>query len=216
MTFKKMSVALLTVCFALAGALPGTADLIETGTPYDDGVNSAWVGTTPFVAPENPNLAGSVDWAVFGPGDFPFSGYSPPSNEYSYVYQVFSTGSDFITSYSVPVINPAGNAGSFSDSGNGITGVAPSLIEITGIPGSVYWQFSPGIVQLGNSEGLVFSSPKRPRALYSLVVNGGTFATAVPVPSPSAEPIPEPCTFILLVMGLGVLCFARFFRSSTR
>ena len=196
----------LTTCliFALAGS--ASAGLLDTGSPMIS-------GTTSF---SNDDLNGTVDWAVFGPGDFPFSGYTPTPGELSYVYQVHSTGADVVSSYSVPLLNPADNIESFSDPGNGVTGIVPSAQEMT-VPGAARWLFQdPGIGTGQRSEALVFSSPNIPLDVPSSVVDGGAYAVAIPVPSPSGTPIPEPATVWLLVSVLGVMLLARLRRKVAR
>jgi len=181
------------------------AGLIDVGTAYD-----GWKGTTTFQSTSNPDLKGSVDWIVYKAADFPFSGYTPTSGELVYVYQVFSTGKDHISSYSVILDNLADSIGAFSDSTNGITGQAPISMVLTPLD-SAHWQFA-GINQGENSEGLVYCSPNKPEDYYSIVVNGGSYAIADPIPSPSSAKIPEPGTLLLLMTALGVLAVMKIAR----
>ncbi|MHC4985336.1 MAG: PEP-CTERM sorting domain-containing protein [Planctomycetota bacterium] len=188
----KHAVAVLTVMVlaapAFAGALSGHADA------FDDG-STVWAGSTAF--DNGTGVAGYVDWAVFAPGDFPFAGYTPDAGELVYAYQVFSTGTDVISSFSVALENEANSLGSFSDlSGDAmINGVLLPAVKAE-------WQFA-GITTGGNSEGLAFSSPLVPKELFGIAVDGGTFALVIPVPTPSSNEIPEPATMSLL--GIGAL-----------
>jgi len=185
---------------AAAGILPAHPDA------YDDGVVT-WSGATPFVSGD---LAGTIEWAVFTEEAFPFDtggAWTPTPDELVYVYQVYSTGADYTTSVNTPTIHPAGNAGAFEDAVAGIVGIAPNEATVE-VPGSAYFGFPQGIVQGENSQALVFSSPNVPMDLYSIVVNGGSFATASPIPTPSAEPIPEPTTLTLMILATATCILA--------
>jgi hypothetical protein len=199
------------VLFVLVGLItsPAFADLLTTGTPYTEGT-TVWEGTAyfPSLYPDNPEtevLAGYVEWVVYAPGDFPFSGYTQPEDEYAYVYQIFNKGLAALSNYSVSIeADSADNIATFSDADNGVTGDVPWNMTISA-PGSASWDFD-GILQGSNSQGLVFSSSKPPEDYRSIVVNHGEYITAEPVPSPNPNPIPEPGTLVSLLIGLGILC----------
>ena len=161
---------------------------------------SGWTGSTAF--DNGTGLSGYVDWAVFGPGDFPYSGYSPTAGELTYAYQVFSTGPDAISSFSAAINNPADNVGAFLD----LAGNAALAMDLI-VPGSAEWTFAK-ISTGGNSEGLAFSSPKVPEWLFGIIVDGGTYATVFPLPTPSSVDIPEPGAMALVAVG-GVLMLLR-------
>jgi len=165
---------------------------------FNDGVKT-WTSSTAF--DNGTGVAGYVDWAVFGPGVFPYSGYSPTAGEMTYAFQVFNTGTDTISSFSVSLANAADNIGSFSDlSGDAVaTNTLFPLVKAE-------WTFS-GMVTGSNSEGLAFSTPKVPQDLFGLVIDGGTFSVVIPLPSPSGDDIPEPVTMSLL--GVGGLALLR-------
>jgi len=209
----KKKTTLSLVLFAMIGlcAASVSAGLLDTGTPYTDATRT-WRDTTSFDGSMygNPNLAGTIDWVVFAPGQFPFSGFTPPSDQCSYVYQVNSSGSDHITSYSVYLNNEANNQDSFTDTDNGVSGDPPTGEILTPYT-TVEWQFA-GIVQDGESEGLVFTSPNTPENAVGLLVNGGSVAFAIPVPAPSSNPIPEPATILSLLIGLCVFAAYRLKR----
>ena len=98
--------AALAICApAFAGSLNGHADA------FDDG-SKVWTGSTAF--DNGTGVSGFVDWAVFAPGDFPYTGYAGGSGELVYAYQVFNTGTDVISSFSVALQNPAGNTSTTS------------------------------------------------------------------------------------------------------
>ena len=188
--------AIVTIATLLFGGMVSAGDL--------NGHVSAWNGWTSSTAFDNEQgLSGYVDWAVFGPGDFPYSGYSPTAGELTYAYQVFCTGTDAISSFSVAVNNPADNVGSFS----GLAGDAVLAAELT-VPGSAQWTFA-GIDTGGNSEGLAYSSLKVPEDFFGVVVNGGSYAVAIPLPTTSAVDIPEPATIGLLAVGGALLLLLR-------
>ncbi|MHC4984540.1 MAG: PEP-CTERM sorting domain-containing protein [Planctomycetota bacterium] len=178
----------LVAATAGAGALDGHA------SAFDDG-SIVWTGSTAF--DNGTGVAGYIDWAVFAPGDFPFggSGYAPTAGEMVYVYQLFSTGTDSVSSFSVALENPADNVGSFT----GLSGDA--VINALLVPAvKAEWQFA-GITTGNNSEGLAFSSPYVPKDLFGLVIDGGTFSVAIPLPTPSDAEIPEPATMSVLALG---------------
>jgi hypothetical protein len=207
MTLNKQTTVCLALLFALTLLAPVSAGLIDTGTHY-----GSWSGTTAFTGVTNPLLKGTIDWVVFGPGDFPFSGYSPTVGELTYAYQIHCTGDDAISTEIVPFpsANTADNVGAFSDSLHGVTGDAPTVMGLDPAD-SVYWLFSD-IEKGKSSEGLVYSSPNVPQAWYSIIINGGTVAIADPIPAPSSTPIPEPASVWLLVSGLVALSVWRLRR----
>ena len=180
-----------------AGILPGHAGAYSSGnTPFSGGAG----------------LNGQVEWAVFAPGAFPFDtggAWTPAVGEMSYVYQLYSTGTDEISKYQVPLFNPSGNEGAFE--ATGITGILPDSVTL-GVPGSVEWFFIPKLGQNENSSALAFSSPTIPIDTYSIVVNGGSYTLAIPIPTPGTEPIPEPGTLVLLLGGFAFAALTRMTR----
>jgi hypothetical protein len=213
-------VAVLAILAFLAG--PASASLISEGTPYDDGSNPPWVGTTFFdfdgsLPHEGDDLEGYVEWIVYGPGDFPagFAGYVPTPGELTYAYQVFVTGSAAHPVSSLDVVifpgNPANNIGSFS--GLSVVGDAPSANQF--VPAGANWDFA-GIPTGGSSQGLAFSSPNVPTDLFGSLIDGGQTAVAIPLPTPSDVPIPEPSSVALALFGsVGLVAF-RFARRRRR
>jgi hypothetical protein len=208
MGWHKEATKYLTIC-AVIGLLaaPVYAGLIDVGTAYNDGART-WKSTIPtyFQSAANPDLSGYVEWIVYGPGAFPFTGFTPAADELTYVYQVFSTGSDHVSSYTVPLYNAVDTGigiGAFSDPANGVTGVAPSAMQLLALD-SAHWQFA-GINQGDNSEALVFCSPNKPDDYYSILVDGGATAVAgPPLPSPSSTPIPEPAVLASLLIAFAI------------
>jgi hypothetical protein len=190
---------------------PVAAGLLDTGTPIAKGTDE-WSGTTSFA---NGTLSGWVDWAVFAPGAFPFSGYTPQDGEVTYVYQIHCTGTAHISFYGVYLENDADNVGYFSDSANGVTGATPSHVSLSEYD-QAGWTFGTGggIAQGSTSCGLVFSSPNLPMDYTAICINGGRFAIVEPVPSPSPDAIPEPATIWLLGSALSLMLGAYWLRRS--
>ncbi len=207
--FKKATWVLGAFAIISLIAATASAGLLDTGTPYDDGT-TIWSGTTGFSGQPSPDVNGTVDWVVFAPGAFPFSGYTPTPGDFTYAYQIHCTGPASLTYFSVAIENAANNIGSFTT--GGVTGNAPLDDYIDPPPdGDASWDFD-GIVAGGESCGLVFSSPNKPMDFYSIVIDHGEVQIAEPVPSPSPTPIPEPATLWLLGSSLGLVLATRRFR----
>lgn len=202
----------LCVVFAILAVSQGTAShagvLATDPAAYIDGSSFQWHGSQPFSNVFG--LVGYVDWAVYGPGDFPvaFTGYTPTAGELTYAYQVFVTGRLELSSAAVAIDVPyqADNIGTFS--GGGVGGDAPLGMSFSGAPDSADWEFA-GITPPGSSQGLAFSSHKIPREYFGSVIDGGTFAFVVPLPSPSPIDLPEPTSIALLGFGAIGLLYAR-------
>ncbi len=175
---------------AQAGVLNGHANAFDDGT-------DVWTGTSSFS--NGSGLSGTVDWVVFDRDDFPYSGYSPTAGEFVYAFQIYSTGSAAIHSLTLDDPNAAAdNIGSFAD----LAGEAPTSAVIGS---QIEWNFA-GLDAGENSIGLAFSSNNLPTNLFGVVVNGGSFAVAVPLPVPSPI-VPEPASLALL--GLGAVTMLR-------
>ena len=202
------------ICSVLVTALawvaaPSRAGVLATDpAAYIDVSSVQWHGSTPFSNVFG--LVGYVDWAVYAPGSFPggFAGYTPTPGELAYAYQVFVTGTLELSSagIAIEVPNPADNIGTFS--GGGVSGDAPISISFSGAPDSADWEFT-GILPPGSSQGLAFSSPNIPMDYFGSVIDGGTFAFIVPLPSPSPIKLPEPGSIALLGLSAIGLLFAR-------
>jgi len=177
-----------------AGVLDGHASAFNDGNGPAAG---AWTASTAF---DNlAGVAGTIDWTVFGPGSLPFAGFAPGAGELTYTFQIFSTGAAAI--HSLTLSDP--NSGMSSIGTLALAGEAP----ISTLLGSqAEWNFS-GLDAGENSVGLAFSSIKTPDTLFGIVVNGGSFAIAIPLPVPGSVDIPEPASMALL--GLGGLVMLR-------
>ena len=194
MTFKRFiaAITLLTVLSATSTATAGVLD----GHPgaFFDG-STTWSGSTPFA--NGAGVSGTIEWAVFDAGAFAFGGlgYTPAPGHLTYAYQVFSTGSDAVTSFALSLAGPANTIGSFSlTGGEPVTGAA--LVGGT----KAEWTFA-GLDAGEASDGLAFSSTHEPQELFGFTLGGGRFAIAMGLPSPSTTGVPEPTTLSLLVVG---------------
>ncbi len=189
-TAAGLAVGLMAAASVQAGVLDGDAAAFNDGNGPTAG---AWTASTAFTNNAG-TLTGYVDWTVYGPGDFPYAGYSPSPGELVYAFQVFSTGSDAVHSFTLNDPNSAMNSvGTFAD----LAGEAPIS---TALGTQAEWNFA-GLDAGENSIGLAFSSPKTPDSLFGIVVNGGSFAVAIPLPVPSSNDIPEPASLALLGAG---------------
>jgi len=192
---------LLLASPAFCGPLNGDATALLSGTTAFD--NSVFdIPSGKFVG-----LKGTVDYAVYTNTAFQTEwgglGYNP-TGAVVYVYQVFpDPNSATLTSFnvshlSVHIENPAGEVGSFTIGG----GQLPSSAGIGALgPPSADWAFNPEIVPGASSAGLAFSSPYTPIMRYGSLVDGGTQADVIPLPTPGTSGIPEPGTIVLLVIG---------------
>jgi hypothetical protein len=185
-----LSVLVLLSSVAFAGDLASDPNALY----YDD---TTWCGTAVM---EEGNLKATIDYCVYGPGQFsyPGQGYTPTSGEFVYAYQVFGEGTTEIITFGVglDVSSAANNIGTWTMSG----GVEPNEEKFQGSPpDSAIWKWVPGIQQGFKSVGLAFSSPHAPMWYVGDIENGGSGA-AGELPSPS-DVIPEPVTLSLLLAG---------------
>jgi hypothetical protein len=192
------SFAALTGCLILLlGSMSSAGILDDHPDAFNDGNGpgpfGSWAGTAPFT--DGDGLVGTIDFAVFSAADFNtnFAGLGYfPADSLVYTYQVFNSGTDFISAEIVGVTNPASAIGQFD-----IGDVAANFMDLSG--GIAQWDF-PGIDPTESSWGLAFSSANIPEMGASVTVNGGALAFAA-VPTPSATQIPEPASILMLVGG---------------
>jgi hypothetical protein len=160
-----------------------------------------WSGSTSFTS--GGNFSGHVEWAVFAPGDFPYAGYTPTAGELTYAYQVFVDGTSPLSTFSVLLVEPADNIGSFTDLGV----VAPSSAVLTPFSDAT-WMFA-GVPMGSSSIGLAFSSPRTPQNLLGSALDSGESALIIPLPSPGEVNVPEPGSLALLGVAFASLLVRR-------
>jgi hypothetical protein len=209
---------------AAVWSIPVKANLLSFSSyAFVDSSSRSWSGVTTY---SSFSLTGSVEYVVFGPGQFnaafPSSPYHPPANELVYAYQIDNAGTSDTSTLDqfIPSgpAHPVDTIGSFplTYSGTG-TGVSPSSSSFVPSPPSyqlAHWLFQGGLLTGQSSSGLAFASPNVPEDDFGSLANSGLGAGADPLPSPSTipVPIPEPCTAALIAAAtvtIGIRCRLR-------
>jgi hypothetical protein len=216
---KNKLVAMFFVLFFAFCLFSTTAfgGILDFGTPYTDVSNVTWAGTVHYIHVPAPGhtfsgLEGDIDWIVYGPGQFPYgdSGYNPPSDLYTYVYQFNNSGTAALSDFQFSVDQEVGNIDSFVLPGKVEGVLASSTDYLSGEGGYVDWAFN--INGGGASAGLVFTSPKAPTVTSTgVVTDSGTSALVTSLPCPGPNDVPEPNTIILLMAGCGLVAIMRRF-----
>ena len=204
------AIVFLSVCMALMAVPASAGQLFANGAAIP-----GFTGTTPFFDSTGPGdtLSGTVDYAVFAPGNFTYAGYTPTPGQLVYAYQVIMDPLDThsLSNLTVLLNGDANNISAFEletgdipPSGFNFSSFLPSATA----GDAASWDFEvPGLGPNKMSYGLVFSSPNVPEYLFGSVVNGGLGALVAPLPTPSPVPIPEPSTAILLGLGMSAMAF---------
>ncbi|HEY4308651.1 MAG TPA: PEP-CTERM sorting domain-containing protein [Pirellulales bacterium] len=210
--------ALLTLLFASSAS--------ATPVPLDHG-SIPYVGT---VNSSGNSLQGSIEYWVFSPNTFPYSGYSPSTSDYVYMYQLHESNaanaspiSSLSIGFSATTVtnqgqtaDPALGAG-LTASDLGTVGQQSAILTDPSdtAPSSVYWFFHSIIQPGGNSYGLVFESPYSPAlGSFALSDHGSSAGTsadpATLIPVPGNTNVPEPSTIMLgLLAAAGMIPVAR-------
>ena len=149
-------------------------------------------------------LQGTVEWAVYMPGQFPFMGYTPTGGEYVYAYQIFNAGSDDLSQLSVGGVSAPDNPGWFPDPGT----TAPTAANVGAF--SAVWTFGTSLSAVnGTSYGLAFSSPSPPTSgSFGSVIDSGNSATF-------SLGTPEPASIVIWAL-LGLACSAWGWQNAQR
>jgi hypothetical protein len=215
-TFEKETLMSRFITSLLLGAVALCATTAIAGplAVESNAYLGVWKGTTAYqgyndypLNTDPSNMHGTIDWVVFGPGNFTpgYLGYVPTPGEFVYAYQVIQNAgaSAPLTALSVVLEAAANNIGTFT--GNGVLGVPTSGEYFIGLPfPSANWDIASGVGDGGTSVGLAFSSPFGPKLLSGSVIDDGSVGDVIPLPSPDPEYIPEPGTMTLAVCGLVV------------
>ena len=196
-----------TLSILLSGVLlcgSAWAGLAADGNAYVDSEGFAWHGSTDFIgAGLNEGLSATVEWCVYGPGDYPGTDYVADADEFVYAYQVFvAAGSAQVTKLSVGMLD-SNEANDIGADETLVSGTAPSSAFFTNPPPNLdtaNWLWSSGLAADTHSRGLVYSSVNAPLLFIGTVHDGGK-QVAGDLPSPS-DVIPEPATLGLMAAGL--------------
>jgi hypothetical protein len=186
------------------------------GSPCHPVYQDTWYGSTHFAVTDDEGaLTGDIDYAVFRWDQFPYvdSGYTVPNGYYAYVYQIKNTGEVALSDFTMSIDQAVSNLDSFVLLGE-IEGTKPNDTDIcSGSGGYVEWIFTQNaLLPDSKSAGLVYLSPKAPMATTtgSVTNGGGSIGIDAVLPVPGPNDIPEPGTFILLAIGLGLFAVRRF------
>ncbi|MDZ4659952.1 MAG: hypothetical protein SH868_20435 [Bythopirellula sp.] len=157
---------------AIAAPLNGHPQAFNNGNGPNGG---AWSGVGTYSHEfAGDNLQGTVEWAVFGPGQFPFAvlnGWIPAPGQLNYVYQVINNGSEGIANFTVCcALDGISNGGAVALGGGNETPLYAAFVD----PILASYQFAyydddleqvvgtPVPAFTGRSVGLVLSSPRVP------------------------------------------------------
>jgi len=210
----------LVVAVAAVWALPLQAGYLSnsySSYAYSSLGHGPWYGTVPY---SNSSLNGTVDYVVFGPGEFALAfppsttSYHPPANELVYAYQVHSTGSSNTSALNVDIIasHLYDSIGSFPLDAGGLPPVGESFVPSGPLVYAKWNYIEPGITTGNSSVGLAFASPNTPEMLVGTLGDSGLGANiALPSPSTLMVPVPEPSTAILLAASAILLGLRRRF-----
>ena len=210
-----MHAYLRLACCAMVGLLLVGGASGSVVLSSDANAMSAWQGSALFASadPGNlPQLAASVDYAVYAPGKFnvSFPGMDPTAGaEFIYAYQVYNNLSphpgwpvwqgneDYVTKFSVGMSvlfdELPSNAGFLAG-----TGQAPSASNLP--TGSAGWTYRASFNKLlygATSAVLYYASPFGPEWDDGTVQGYNSVTLPLSMPSPT----PEPATLSLLAMG---------------
>lgn len=202
----RIGIASVVVLLIVSGA--ASAGVLATDSAaYVDGTGRAWSGSTDLDSGIMINgiaLKGTVDWCVYAPGSFHFTGYTPTAGEFVYAYQIELKGTSVAELFTVAMLdgNKANNIGSFDLTGdrtpNGAYFENPGHANLL----AADFEWAPGLTPGQKTAGLVFSSINAPLDWVGTLTDSGQAADGW-VPSPS-NVIPEPATMGLLAVGMVV------------
>ena len=192
---RNVSIALVASLVISSVAMAGP--LVGYPLAYD-----GWTGSV--LMDSGSGLTVNVDYCVYGPGNSPWSdpNFTPAANQFTYVYQAYSTGTIELNSLTIGMLdsNEAQGIGSID---LGTSGVAPASAAFGNVPpnlDSANWSWaSLGGLTNQHSSGMVYYSVNEPLWWFGSIKNDTQTASGF-LPSPS-DVIPEPATLSLLLAG---------------
>jgi len=206
-TLARLAVLAVSVFVATSASADPLIDVFD-GTSY----LSSWQGQTTFS--DGGTLTGYVNWMVYDGGTFPYAGYTPSdSSEYTYVFQIFSTGTDDIHYFSTELDSKADSIGALAAPAVSTEKAAPGGVAPSGTSLQQWyatWEFTDhDIGPNEHSQLLVFSSSSLPSYVVGDIQDGSDVEVD-PVPGPGSGAViitivPEPATLSLTLVGLGVM-----------
>jgi hypothetical protein len=179
--------------YGMAGPLAGHPLAFNDGNGPAGG---AWTGVSTFADTVGGTvhgifLSGTVEWAVFPPGVFPYPGvtdWSPLPGQLTYAYQIYHTGPAAVDFMRVNTSIALGSNGGAFDLGNGAD-IPPSTVAFQGFGSLLHFRFDTiKIPPMGSSAGLAFSSDRIP------LIGTGTGI----VSAPSLNAVDDPRVDVLI------------------
>jgi hypothetical protein len=169
----------------------------------DPAAMSSWRGSSPFSSPDG-KLTGSVDFAVYGKGDYDGMYKKLFADSYVYAYQVFNDENSKVAVdyFSVGLYADAKAQNAVYDPMKGADppeGSIPFMQFV--LPQSVIYLFQSDNIGAGeHSLTVLFGSDSAPDMAKGAVSGGFTGGTTMNLPTPGWI-VPEPATFGLLIGG---------------
>jgi hypothetical protein len=170
----------------------------------DPAAMSSYEGSSSFSSPDG-KLVGSVDFAVYSPGNYDGMYKKQFKDSYVYAYQVFNDDASKVSVdyFSVGLYSNILAQNAVYDPMKGLDAPEGSIPFMQFVlPQSVIYLFQTDNIGAGeHSLTLLFTSDTAPEMAKGAVSGGFTGGAIMDLPTPSGWIVPEPATFGLLIGG---------------